>query len=322
MSSSSEQTCDSARPVASAIQMQPTLSNATLLEMQRRIAWITIITPFLGTIAAIGLLRVTDMSMATLGLLFAMHFVGMLGITTGYHRLFAHRSFKTGNVVKVLLIVMGSMAAEGPVIHWVSNHRRHHEFSDRPGDTHSPHIYQGERFGWIRGVWHAHIGWMFSSEVTNPARYAADLLRDPVVTRMNRLYPFWVLLGIAIPAVLGGILSASWMGALNGGLWGGLVRIFTVHHATWSINSITHLYGKRPYVSREYSTNNVWLALPSAGEAWHNCHHAFPASARFGLAWWQIDLGYLLIVALQWCGLAWDINTPSESAKAAKLARI
>jgi stearoyl-CoA desaturase (delta-9 desaturase) len=121
-----------------------------------------------------------------------------------------------------------------------------------------------------------------------------------------------------IPAVLGGALSGRWMGALEGGLWGGLVRMFILHHATWSINSITHLYGTRPYITKDYSANNGWLALPTVGEAWHNCHHAFPASAKFGLTWWQFDLGYLMIVSLKRLGLAWDVNSPSEEAMAAK----
>ncbi|WP_137937665.1 acyl-CoA desaturase [Chitinivorax sp. B] len=307
-------------PTDLAPDMRPTLSSPFLLNMQRRAAWLTIGIPTVVTVLAIVAAVKWGVSPLSLWLWVGLHFVGMLGITVGYHRQFSHRAFSTTRPVRALLIFMGSITAQGPVIHWVANHRRHHEYSDRPGDTHSPHAFEGQPNSWLRGMWHAHVGWMFTTDVTNPNRYARDLLRDPLVTRMNRLYPLWVTLGVLLPATVGGVLSGTWTGVLEGGLWGGFVRIFTVHHATWAINSITHRYGKRPFATREYSTNSVWLALPTAGEAWHNCHHAFPSSARFGLAWWQLDIGYLFILALRSVGLAWDLNIPSPAALASKRA--
>jgi stearoyl-CoA desaturase (delta-9 desaturase) len=312
---------DVARPARPTVpRLSPTLSSPALMRAQRRAAWFTVAPPAAGTAVALVLLPYTGVTAVSLWLMVVMHLVTMLGITTGYHRQFAHHAFKAHPAIRALLIIMGSMAAQGPVIHWVSNHRRHHEFSDEDGDAHSPHIAEGGRWPALRGFWHAHIGWMFTGAATNPGRYARDLLRDPMVSRMNRLYRAWVALGVAIPALLGAVLTPeSWVsGAAEGALWGGLVRIFLVHHATWSINSITHLYGARPYQTTERSTNNFWLAIPSAGEAWHNCHHAFPASARFGLEWWQVDLGYLLVVAFQRLGLVWDVHIPAESIKAAR----
>jgi stearoyl-CoA desaturase (Delta-9 desaturase) len=303
-------------------RLSPTLSSPAMMREQRRAAWLSVVPPALGTGVALVLLPSTGVSLTALALMLAMHFITMLGITTGYHRQFAHHAFKTTAPVKAMLIVMGSMAAQGPVIHWVSNHRRHHEFSDADGDPHSPHVDAGRRWPALHGLWHAHIGWMFTGAATNPGRYARDLLRDPMVARLNRLYRVWVVLGIAIPAVAGAWFApdAAWSGAAEGALWGGLVRIFLVHHTTWSINSITHRFGARPYRTKERSTNNSWLAIPSAGEAWHNGHHAFPASARFGLEWWQIDLGYLLILALRKAGWAWDVHVPAASIQAMKRA--
>jgi stearoyl-CoA desaturase (delta-9 desaturase) len=243
-----------------------------------------------------------------------MHVATMLGITVGFHRWAAHRSFQPSRATKVMLVILGSMAAQGPAVHWVSNHRRHHQFSDEPGDPHTPHGFGDTAGGKLRGFWHAHIGWMFDAEVTNPVRYSKDLLRDKTVLALNRLYLVWVFAGLLLPGLVVGLLEHSWVMVGEGVLWGGLVRVFTVHHATWSINSITHLWGRRPYASRDESRNVAWLSLASAGESWHNGHHAFPSSARFGLAWWQIDLGWALICLLEAVGAATDVSTPSVAA--------
>lgn len=289
---------------AQAKKQQITIDNESLSNLQKSFALFTILIPFFGTILAICLLGQLGIGAVEIGLFSIMYALTMMGITVGFHRQFSHRSFETNKIVRAILVILGSMAAEGPVIHWVSNHRRHHQYSDRQGDPHSPHLAAGK----MGGFWNAHIGWMLNGEITNSTLFAKDLLRDPLITKLNKLYFVWVILGLAIPSVLGGVMIGTWMGVLQGFLWGGLVRIFLVHHATWSINSITHLYGSSPFNTSESSKNNIWLAIPTGGEAWHNNHHAFPNSAIFGLEWWQIDLGGWVIRFLEKTGLVWDVR--------------
>ena len=292
-----------------------TITNDNLKQLQRRFALVTVLIPFLGSVLAIGLLWRAGIGAVEVVLLVSMYALSLIGITVGFHRHFAHCAFRTNIAVRIILAILGSMAAQGPVIHWVSNHRRHHQYSDQPGDPHSPHFHEG-----VRGLWHGHIGWMLNNEVTNAAVFAKDLLRDSAIAKVNQLYLTWVILGLVIPSVVGGVLTLTWMGALQGFLWGGLVRIFLAHNATWSINSITHLYGNRSFDTQEQSTNNLWLAMPTVGEAWHNNHHAFPNSAKFGLKWWQVDLGYWVIRVLEVVGLAWDVKAPTAGMIEAKKA--
>jgi stearoyl-CoA desaturase (delta-9 desaturase) len=244
-----------------------------------------------------------------------------VGITVGYHRLFTHRSFKTSRSLRALFAVLGSAAVEGPVIEWVSSHRKHHRFSDHAGDPHSPHVDRG--VGWrgaIRGLFHAHVGWMFRGiDRANPKRYAKDLLADPVLRVIDRTFLLWVLLGLAFPFGLGMALSGSVIGGLTALLWGGAVRILVLHHATFSINSLCHFFGRRRFRTGDESRNLAWLALPTFGEAWHNNHHAFPTSAHHGLNRWQLDPGGWLIDALERIGLAWDVVRISTGAQRAKL---
>ncbi|MEM7552759.1 MAG: acyl-CoA desaturase [Cyanobacteria bacterium P01_A01_bin.84] len=301
-----------------------TIKNYYLKKLQQRFALATILIPFIGSIVSIGLLAVLNINRFEIWLLITMYVLTMIGITVGFHRHFSHSSFKANFYIKIILAIFGSMAAQGPLIHWISNHRRHHQYSDKLRDTHSPHIYNGQnktqKFPKLCGFWHAHIGWMINGEVTNSALFARDLLQDSVIAKVNQLYLLWVVLGLVIPAFLEGMITASWIGVLQGFLWGGLVRIFLVHHATWSINSITHLYGKRPFDTKEHSTNNIWLAIPTGGEAWHNNHHAFPNSAKFGLEWWQFDIGYWVINFLEKLGLVWDVKSPTARMIEAKKA--
>jgi stearoyl-CoA desaturase (delta-9 desaturase) len=257
-------------------------------------------------------LRATDAVIA--GGLYA---VTGLGVSVGFHRLFAHKAFEASGAVRVALAVAGSMAIEMSVVDWVATHRRHHAFSDRPGDPHSPHL-QAER-GWrgiLKGLWHAHMGWLFSPERTSRERWAPDLLKDPGVATVDRAFPALVALSFVAPALLGLAATRSLAGAASAFLWGGLVRIFVLHHVTFSINSICHFFGSRPFDTRERSTNNAWLALLSFGESWHNNHHAFPSSAFFGLRPWQVDLGGLLVRALEGVGLARRVRRP-DLARAA-----
>jgi stearoyl-CoA desaturase (delta-9 desaturase) len=231
------------------------------------------------------------------------------GVTVGFHRLLTHRSFKTSRALRVLFAVLGSAAVEGPVIEWVATHRKHHRFSDAEGDPHSPHVGHGS--GWkgaLGGLFYAHIGWVFrDAEVADERRYAKDLLADPSIRFVDRTFPLWVLAGLAFPFGLGVALTGTVTGGLTGLLWGGAVRIFLLHHATFSINSLCHFFGKRSYDTHDESRNLAWLALPTAGEAWHNNHHAFPTSFRHGLGRWQIDTSAGLIRLLELMGLAWDV---------------
>ena len=244
-----------------------------------------------------------------------------IGITVGFHRLFTHRSFKTSVVMRVLFAVLGSAAVEGPLIEWVSNHRMHHRFSDRPGDPHSPHLESTA--GWrgaFRGLFHAHAGWLLRADDTAaPDRYAPDLLADPVMRWIDRTFVVWVLAGLAIPFGLGVALLGTVTGGLEALLWGGAVRILILHHATFSVNSLCHFFGRRNFSTGDESRNLAWLSLLTFGEAWHNNHHAFPTSAHHGLKRWQLDPGGWLIDALARIGLVWDVVRISPAAQQAKL---
>jgi len=241
-----------------------------------------------------------------------LYMLTMLGITVGFHRLFSHQSFQCYNAVRLSLAILGCMAAQGPLIYWVGNHRRHHRFGDENGDPHSPHrLDERELKGWA-GFWHAHFGWTFTHQLTNSAFFCKDLLKDPRILWVNRHYFKWVLLGLLVPAIMGGLIGSGWHGIWNGLLWGAAVRVFFTHHAAASINSITHMFGYRSFPTREQSRNNLWLGYPTLGEGWHNNHHAHPTSAIFGLRWWEVDVGGMVIQLLECAGLAWNVRNESS----------
>jgi stearoyl-CoA desaturase (delta-9 desaturase) len=279
-----------------------------------------VVLPLAGFLAAIILLWGYGFGWLYGGLLLAMYIITGIGITVGYHRYFTHRSFQTPRIIQAMLAISGSMALEGPVLKWVAMHRRHHQHSDRDGDPHSPHEHGDGVRGVLLGMWHAHVGWIFKANPRNLLRYIPDLSGDRLVRAMSRLWVLWAVLGALIPAVLGGLITMTWTGALLGFLWGGLARIFLVHHVTWSVNSVCHIWGSRPFRSNDHSRNNVVFGILAFGEGWHNNHHAFPASARHGLRWWEIDVSYWIIRALQAAGLAWDVKVPDRDRMAAKLA--
>lgn len=295
-----------------------TIDNQQLKAVQQYFGYAAAIVPALGTILAIALLPYNSLDGITVGLFLFFYIATVLGITVGFHRILSHCSVKANGYVRAVFAVLGSMAAQGHVIHWVSNHRRHHQHTDQAGDPHSPHrTNDGVDLKHWQGFWHAHLGWLFEGEFPN-VLLSKDLLKDPVIVYINRLYLVWVFLGFALPAAIDGFVTQSWWGVCNGLLWGGFVRTFLVHHIIWSINSVTHLYGTRPFATDENSTNNVWIALPSCGEAWHNNHHAFPQSARFGLQWWQVDIGWWCIQLMDWLGWVWDVKIPSSKLVQAK----
>ena len=242
------------------------------------------------------------------------------GITVGFHRLLTHRSFKCHRVVRAGFAALGSAAAEGPVIDWVATHRKHHQFSDVDGDPHSPHVGHGT--GWrgaISGLVHAHLGWVFSDmEVADERRYAKDLLADPLIRFVDRTFVLWVVLGLAAAFGLGVALTGTVRGGLVALLWGGAARIFFMHHATFSINSLCHFFGRHDYDTGDESRNLAWLAIPTWGEAWHNNHHAFPTSYRHGLKRWQIDPSAAIIRTMELTGLAWDVVRVDPDRRARK----
>jgi stearoyl-CoA desaturase (delta-9 desaturase) len=245
-----------------------------------------------------------------------------VGVTVGFHRLLTHRSFKTSPALRGLLAALGSAAVEGPVIEWVANHRKHHRFSDQPGDPHSPHVDHAS--GWrgaFGGLFHAHVGWILGGDaLADEQHYAKDLLADPVVRFVDRTFVLWVIVGLAFPFGLGFALTGTIAGALTALLWGGAVRMFCLHHATFSINSLCHFFGRRSFATSDESRNLLWLALPTLGEAWHNNHHAFPTSARHGLRWWQLDPSGWLIAGMERMGLVWDVIRIAPERELAKVA--
>lgn len=288
---------------------------------QRLATLLAVLVPFAGFIAAIYSLWGRAFTWVELTSLMAMYLATGLGITVGYHRLFTHRSFRAVPAVKLLLGIFGSMAAQGPIVKWVAIHRRHHHHSDRADDPHSPHVHGTGFGGLIKGFWHAHIGWMFTADHPSLRHYVRDLHTDRLVRMVSRYFGLWVVLGLIIPAVFGGLITGTWSGVLLGFLWGGLARTFLVHHATFSINSICHIWGRRPFNCDDHSRNNAICGVLALGEGWHNNHHAFPASARHGLYWWQFDLSYLFIRGLEWVGLASHVRVPGANAMRSKRAR-
>jgi stearoyl-CoA desaturase (Delta-9 desaturase) len=245
-----------------------------------------------------------------------------LGVTVGFHRHLTHRSFETTKGVRAVLAALGSAAIEGPVISWVADHRKHHAFSDEEGDPHSPHVGHGVGLrGIARGLFHAHVGWLFVHDQRgSKRRFAPDLLRDPVITFIDRTFLLWAAAGLALPFGLGVALGGEIAAGLTALLWGGGVRMFVLHHLTYSINSLCHVFGRRPFETGDQSSNLAWLAVPTFGEAWHNNHHAFPTSAVHGLGRWQLDPSALVIRGLERLGLAWNVVRVDPERQRGKLA--
>ncbi|HEX8003276.1 MAG TPA: acyl-CoA desaturase [Mycobacteriales bacterium] len=278
---------------------------------------IFVVVPFLAVLASGFVLWGHGLGWTDLLIAYAMLAVAGHGVTVGFHRYFTHGSFKAKRPLKIALAVAGSLAIEGPVIRWVADHRRHHAYSDRPGDPHSPHEY-GEGFAaQLKGLWHAHIGWLFDPEQTSLEKYAPDLLADPDIVRVHRAFPRLVAVSLILPALLGLAFTQSLSGMLTAFFWGSLVRVFVLHHVTWSINSLCHTFGNRPFKTRDKSTNFWPLAIISMGESWHNLHHADPTAARHGVERGQLDSTARLIWLFEKAGWAYDVRwpTPERLAK-------
>jgi stearoyl-CoA desaturase (Delta-9 desaturase) len=236
-----------------------------------------------------------------------------LGITVGYHRYFTHGSFKAKTPLRVALAVAGTMAMQGPVITWVSDHRKHHKYSDREGDPHSPWRYGTDAKALAKGLVYAHILWLFDPNQTSQEKFSPDLLADKNIARVDKLFAPLVGVSLLGPALIGGLWGMSWHGAITAFFWAGLVRITLLHHVTWSINSICHTFGNKDWESRDKSRNVSWLAIASFGESWHNLHHVDPTCARHGALKGQIDQSARVIRWFEQLGWAYDVRWPDEA---------
>lgn len=309
-------------------RLPPMIEVASVRRTKRTIALVTILVPTFGTALAIGLAIAYGIGALELGLLVGMYIVTMAGVEVGFHRFFAHRAFKGSGVIRALLGVAGSMAAQGPVLYWAATHRRHHIYSDTKEDPHSPHVRKAsdgseQRFSSrLAGLWHSQMGNMYTDHATNVMAFVRDLPRDRITAFIDRHYRKWVLLGLILPTLIGLAVERSLYGALMGLLWGGLVRICIVHHVYFANGSFSHMYGGRPFKTDDESTNNYVFGVPTFGSAWQNNHHAFPSSAILGFKWYEPDVGGFIIRAMAALGLVTDVvlaPTVQEQARKAKV---
>jgi stearoyl-CoA desaturase (delta-9 desaturase) len=288
----------------------------------RIITGLVTVIPFLAVIVAGWQVWGSALNWTDVFLFVFLYLFTGLGITVGFHRLLTHRAFKTTPWMRGLFGILGSAAIEGPVISWVADHRKHHTFSDEHGDPHSPHVDHGG--GWkgaMKGLFHAHVGWIFiHTQRGNKERFAPDLIKDPVINWVDRTFIYWAILGLLLPFFLGWIIGGTLVAGLTGMLWGGFVRVFVLHHFTYSINSLCHTFGRREFETSDESRNLALIAIPTLGEAFHNSHHAFPTSATHGLRWYQVDISSLVINGLEKVGLAWDVVRVSPERQATKVA--
>jgi len=276
-----------------------------------------VVVPLLALVAAVPVAWGWGLRWADVVLAAVFYVVSGLGVTVGFHRYLTHGAFRAARPLRVVLAVAGSLAMQGPVISWVADHRRHHAYADKEGDPHSPWRYGTSAGAVARGFWHAHMGWLFDRDRTNAERFAPDLLGDRDMVRVDRLFPVLTAGTLLLPAMVGGLVSWSWTGALTAFFWAGLVRVALLHHVTWSVNSVCHMIGDRPFRSRDRSANFWPLALASFGESWHNSHHADPTCARHGVRRGQLDISARLIWLFERFGWVWQVRwpTPQRLAK-------
>jgi stearoyl-CoA desaturase (delta-9 desaturase) len=304
--------------VVDAGKRKKTLSSPYIHRLQRRHFILFDVLPAAGSAVAIAFLGRYPVGWPEAMALFVMWLLTGIGITVGYHRLFTHRSFKATPFTRGLLGVLAGMAGQGGVISWTALHRRHHEYSDLEGDPHSPNLSGKGLWAALRGLVHAHYTWMIKHDYPSIVHYAPDLLRDKVILRIDRFYHLWVVLGLVLPGIAVGLIRGNWMGVVSGVLWGGAVRMLILGNIIWSINSFLHRMGSRYFNTREQSHNSALLAPITLGESWHNNHHAFPASASFGLVWYRLDIGFACIRLLQALGMASEVRVPSRERVQAK----
>ncbi|MEN3299343.1 MAG: hypothetical protein V7633_1401, partial [Pseudonocardia sp.] len=286
-----------------------TAGQRTMLEQVLVIAFMAI--PPLALVAAVPLTWGWGLGWVDVGLFVGFYVVSGLGVTVGLHRYFTHGSFKASRPLRIALAVAGSMSLQGSVVSWVADHRRHHAFSDKEGDPHSPWLFGTGPLALVRGFWHAHMGWLLERDKTNAERFAPDLLADRDIVRVDDSFMWIAIASIVTPGVIGGLATWSWQGALTAFLWAGLVRVALLHHVTWCINSVCHIWGDRPFASRDRSANVWWLAVLSFGESWHNLHHADPTCARHGVKRGQVDISARVIWFFERFGWAHSVRWPT-----------
>jgi stearoyl-CoA desaturase (delta-9 desaturase) len=269
--------------------------------------------PFAALAAAIPVAWGWGLSWRDAVIALAMYAITGHGVTVGFHRLFTHHAFKATGCLRAIFAICGMMAIEGPVIQWVADHRRHHRFSDRDGDPHSPWRYGRSMKALTKGFVYAHLTWLFGEERTSQERFAPDLCKDPMIRRLSRAFPAWVVLSMLLPPLVGGLWSWSWQGALTAFFWGSLVRVGALHHVTFAINSVCHVTGRAPFKTKDESRNVWWLSVPSLGESWHNLHHAEPTAARHGVGRFEIDTSAIVIRTLERLHWVRDVRWPDAT---------
>jgi stearoyl-CoA desaturase (Delta-9 desaturase) len=293
-----------------------------MTKLERRVNMAAVVIPFLAVALAVPLLWGDWVGPSDVIVFAIMYVLSGFGVTVGFHRMLTHRAFATHPATRYVFAILGSLSVQGPVIEWVADHRKHHAHTDEEGDPHSPHVGHGSGVrGALRGLWHAHAGWLWRTHGQARAhQYARELIEDQGMRRINRRFPLIVLASLALPALMGLALTGTLHGAVTGLVWGGFARIFLQHHITWSVNSVCHFFGRRRFDVDDHSTNVFWLALPSLGESWHHNHHAFPRSAAHGLRWWELDPSAALIALMRRVGLAWDVVRIAPERQTQKLA--
>ena len=287
--------------------------------LDRFLVGLFVAVPLLAVLAAVPLAWGWGLGWHDIVIAFVFYVVTGMGITMGFHRHFTHSSFKAARPLRVSLAIAGSLAIEGPVLVWVADHRRHHKYSDKEGDPHSPWRFGNDWKALSKGFLYAHMGWMFNPNRTSQQKFCPDLLADPPIRRVSSTFPLWVAVSLLAPALIGGLWSMSLAGALTAFFWASLVRICLLHHVTWSINSVCHTFGNEDFDVRDKSRNVAWLAIPSFGESWHNLHHSDPTCARHGALEGQIDISARAIWIAEKLGWAWDVRWPDEQRLSGKL---
>ena len=303
-----------ARPAALPdVEPEPTSAFARLAVA----AFVTV--PLLAVLAAVPLAWGWGLGWHDVLIGAVFYVISGMGISMGFHRHFTHSSFKAAKSLRIALAVAGSLAIEGPVLMWVADHRRHHKYSDREGDPHSPWRFGTGVRALTKGLAYAHVGWLFDPNQTSQQKFCPDLLADRAIRRVSRTFPLWVAVSLLGPALIGGLWSMSWLGALTAFFWASLIRVCLLHHVTWSINSVCHTFGNEDFDVRDKSRNVAWLAILSFGESWHNLHHADPTCARHGALNGQVDISARVIRWAEQLGWAWDVRWPDEQRLSGKL---
>ena len=305
--------------VARARAPRPDIDPEPNSSLDRFLVALFVAVPLLAVLVAIPLAWGWGLGWHDIVLAFAFYVITGMGITMGFHRHFTHSSFKAARPLRVSLAIAGSMAIEGPVLVWVADHRRHHKYSDKEGDPHSPWRFGNDWKALTKGFLYAHIGWLFNPNQTSQEKFCPDLLADAPIRRVSNTFPLWVAVSLLAPALIGGLWSMSLAGALTAFFWASLVRICLLHHVTWSINSVCHTFGNEDFDVRDKSRNVAWLAIPSFGESWHNLHHSDPTCARHGALEGQIDISARAIWIAEKLGWAWDVRWPDEQRLSGKL---